>query len=265
MVSGRIKRIISVSIAAIICAVTALSVPAAANSADTVWRDAKALAGASYNSKYIKLAEKYGEKKASKTVTYSKSRTKKFLDRFEKNTGSNKPQFALNIMNKETIISLTIKDEQYKALVYDNPDGMAYCGDLKNITFFDINNKKKCSLTTDEALKNTGLLLPDGFDIPTALAEEASRMFYEIDIDDGEKGKYFKFTSDEKTYYYEEFEYGRYGKSAGFLFNKSGNVIAANIDGDTVCMNVSYKVSNSAFDIPKGYKSTGLEDIDWLN
>lgn len=264
MVSVSIKKVISVSIAAVICAVTALSVPAAAKTSDTVWKDTKTFAGASYSSKYIKLAETYGEKKASKTVTYSKSRTKKFLDKYAKNTGSDNPQFAINVTDNKTVISLTIKGEKYKAAVYDSDDGMAYCGDLKNITFLDINNKKKCSMATDEALKLTGLSFPDGFDIPTALAIEASNML-DFDIDDGEKGKYFKFTSDEKTYYYEEFEYGRYGEIAGFLFNKSGSVIAANIDGDTVCLSVSYKIADSAFDIPKGYKNTGIENIGWLN
>lgn len=272
MASGRIKRIISVSIAAVLCAVTTLSVPADAKTADTVWNDTKALAGASYNSKYIKLAEKYSEKKTTKTVTYSKSRTKKFLDKFEKNTGSDKPQLALNIANMEEITSISIKDDNYKAVVYYKDGigdgiGMAYCGDVKNITFLDINNKKKCSLTTAEALKITGLDFPDGYDLPKALAEETSRML-DLDIDGDEKGKFFKITSGEKTYYYEEFEYskyGRYNKSAGFLFNEKGNVIAADIDGDIVCMSVSYKVPDSAFDIPKGYKNTDIENIGWLN
>lgn len=259
----KIKRTFSIGIAALMCFAVTLSVPAAAKTDDTVWKETKALAGASYSSKYIKWVEKYSEKDTTKTVTYSKSRTKKFLDKYEKNTDKDELQFALNISDKNSIISITIKGDKYKAAVYDGGMGMLYCGDAKNITFLDINNKQKCSLTTAEALKNTGLDYPDDYDVPNEIAKEASEIL-DLDIDSNEKGKLFKFISGEKTYYYEKFEEHSYS-SVGFLFNENGNVIAANIDGDIVCMNVSYKVKDSEFNIPKDYNDVDYTDINWLN
>lgn len=256
----KIKRAFAAGIAAVMCAAIALSVPASAKNDDAVWKETKAVAGASYNSSYIKWVEKYSEKDTSKTVQYSKSKTKKFLDKFEENTGKDEPQFVVKFINKDEIVSAAIKGNKYKVAVYNAGIGMAYSGDLKNVTFLDINDEEKCSLATNEALE---ISFTDTDDIIKEIADDASDIL-DFDIDDDEKGKLFKFKSGEKTYYYEEFEYDRYN-SVGFLFSENGNILAMTNKGDSFCVSVSYKVKDSVFDIPKDYKDVDYTEIDWLS
>lgn len=255
---SKIKRTFSIGIAAVLCFAVTLSVPAAAKTTDAVWKETKSLAGAGYSSTYIKLVEKYSEKDTTKTVTFSKSRTKKLLDKLEKASEKDEPQFIIKLTNNMEIVSAAVKGDKFKATGYViGGDGMAYIGDSKNITLFDINDKEKCSLKISKASKYQ-IWFPNAGNV----AESVMALF-NFDISDNAKGKLFKFKSGEKIYYYEEFKDSNYG-SAGFLFSESGNILAMTNQGDSFCVSVSFKVSDSEFNIPKDYKDVDYTDIDWI-
>lgn len=241
----KIKRTFSIGIAAVMCFAMTLSVPASAktdNEEVMMWKEVKAMTGAKYNSKYIKWVEKYSEKDTSKTVVYSKSRTKKFIDELEKASQKDEPQFALNMINEEIIISKAVKGDKIKTVVCMGSGGTGFCGNSNEITIFDIEEKEKLSLPKSKALEKLDFMT------------ELSEMLFDLDIDDDEEGKLFKFKSGEKIYYYEYFEDDR----TGFLFSESGKVLAGYIIGTPYCINVSNKIDDSAFNIPTGYK-----DVDY--
>ncbi|MDE7289744.1 MAG: hypothetical protein K2N71_09650 [Oscillospiraceae bacterium] len=254
----KIKRTFSAGIAAVMCAVISLSVPAAAKNTDAVWKDTKALTGASYSSTYIKLVEKYSEKDTTKTVTYSKSMTKKLLDKLEKAYGKDEPQFTIKLINNEEIASAAVKGDKFKATGYIDGEGMAYLGNSKNFTFLDPNDKEKCSMKINKASESK-IWFPNAGEV----AESGAELF-NFDISENAKGKLFKFKNGEKIYCYEEFKDSNYG-SVGFLFSEGGNILAMTNQGDSFCVSVSFKVNDSEFNIPKDYKDVDYTDIDWLS
>lgn len=253
MTLSKFKRVLSAVIAAVLCISAILGVPASA-AKKSVWQETKELAGAKYYSKYITWVEKYSEKDTKNTVTYSKSRTKKFLDKFKKASEKDNPQFSYSVINKDYIMYTAIKGSNFKAVGYTETLAAAYIGNSKKITFFDMHDKEKYSVP----IKETDFSIPDA----ETFAESAAEAFYTIfnfDIKDDYIGTVFKFKSGDKTYYYEKFD-----DDLGFLFSESGNVLAGNIGGNIYCINISYKVDSSVFDIPSGYKSVDIKDIDWL-
>lgn len=253
----KIKRTFSAGIAAVMCAVIALSVPAAAKTADAVWKDTKSLTGVSYSSTYIKWVEKYSEKDTTKTVAYSKSMTKKLLDNLEKACEKDEPQFTIKLINNEEIFSAAIKGDKFKATDYIDGEGMAYVGDSKNFTLLDPNDKEKCSLKINMATKSK-IWFPSAEEVA-----ESGAALLNFDISENAKGKLFKFKSGEKTYYYEEFKDSSY-ESVGFLFSESGNILAMTNPYGSFCVSVSVKVNDSEFNIPKDYKDVDYTDINWL-
>ena len=64
-----------------------------------------ALTSFKYNSNYIKWGEKYSEKKAESKVAYSKSRTKKFLDRLSKAANSENPTYSFGLIEKTGLVN----------------------------------------------------------------------------------------------------------------------------------------------------------------
>lgn len=254
----KIKRTFSAGIAAVMCAAIALSVPAAAKTSDAVWKDTKSLTGASYSSTYIKWVKKYSEKDTTKTVAYSKSMTKKLLDKLEKACEKDEPQFIIKLINNKEIASAAVKGDKFKATGYIEGVGMAYLGDSKNITLLDPNDKEKCSMKISKASEYK-------IWVPTVEhVAQSGAVLFDFDISENAKGKLFKFKSGEKTYYYEEFKDSNYG-SVGFLFSESGNILAMTNQGDSFCISVSFKVKDSEFNIPKDYKDVDYTDIDWLS
>lgn len=260
---AKIKRVLSAVIAALLCFVTVSSVPASAKSNDAVWQEIKAMSGAKYNSTYIKLMEKYSAKDAKNTIAYSKSRTKKFMDKFLKAAHKDKPQFKLNIINKDYLVSAAVKGDKFRAVGYIEGDGLAYYYDSENITLFNINTKEKCFCPMNEALEN-GFAIADTNEFAEAAESESIFDFF---ILDNEKGKVFKIKSGEKIYYYEEFESERYTNKGifGFLFSENGNILAVINSEGSFCVSFSQKVDDSAFDIPeKDFNVVKYDSIYWL-
>lgn len=257
----KIKKILFAGISAVLCFAMVLSVPASAKNDDAVWQEVKTMSGAKYNSTYIKWVEKYSAKDTKNTVAYSKSRTKKFMDKLLKAVRKDKPQFELDIINKDYVVSAAVKGDKFKAVGYIDGDGMAYYCDSENITFFDINDKEKCSCSMDDAWEN-GFWIADSIDF--AESAEAEDIF-DFVILDNEKGKVFKIKSGDKIYYCEVFESGRNGVF-GFLFSESGNILAVTNPDGSFCVSFSQKADDSAFKIPKkDYKDVKYESIEWLN
>lgn len=254
----KIKRVVSAGVAAVMCVTMALSAPASA-ATNTAYKNSKALTNATYNSKYIKWVDKYSSQKSSKTITFSKSKTKKFYEDQAKKISAKKPQYSMDLINSDAVVSVAVKNDKIKAVMYmkDGKEelGLAMYIDKKNMTMLSPAKKKKLTIP-----------VPDGTDID-ALMEESLGSFdndvymsEDLGIADNAKGKYVKFTSDDKTYYYEEFKTND-GK-VGFLFNSKGKPIAITTGDISFCLKFSYTVADSDVTVPKGYKEAGENDLE---
>lgn len=239
--SGKLKKAVPAVISAILCVTMALGITA---SAASVWSETKAIVAARYNSNYIKWVEKYSGREAKSTAVYSKSRTKKFLDKAEKAFKSSELQFSLYLINKDVIYSYSVKGDNTKAVVCEQ-DGSAMAIYSKNNDgcMFSIKSKICAVFGTDSEINAKGIV-------------ETASEFFGFNVNENDKGKIFKIKSKEKLYYYEEFN------GSGFIFNENGTPLAAYLDGEAYCMSFKTSVKDSEFDIPKGYKAVSLDDFD---
>lgn len=244
----KLKKAVPAVISAVLCVTMLFGAAASAekiNSVDTnVWKEAKAAANAKYYSKYVKLAAKYSGKDTKNTVTYGKSRMKKFEDKLFRTVSAKKPEFSVSITDKSSVIYFAVKDSSCKAVICMSSAGIAYYTDGKKATYLSLADKVK---TTTDELELT--------------SEDISELFDDGDfgISDDEKGKVFKIKSDEKIYYYEEFESDYY--VVGMLFSENGNPLAIVADDEVYCISFKTSVDDSEFDIPKGYKTVDYDDF----
>lgn len=250
----KIKKAIPAVISAVLCVAMALGITA---SAASVWSDAKALTTAKYNSNYIKWVEKYSQKESKNTVTFSKSRTKKFLDKQIKATKSDDPQTSVSLINKDVLVSIAYKGGNMKMVVAEGEIGFAFYISPKKMTMLSIPDKKKTTVAVTADM---------GYD---ELIDEMNQSFMNFDSDnyyadlgiaENAKGKLFKLTSGDKTYYYEEFKSADYNKF-GFLFTEKGTPVAIIGDDLIACFTLSTNVKDSEFTLPKGYKETDINDL----
>lgn len=246
-----LKRIFPAIVSALLCVTMLLGVTASAERVSTVdsniWKDSKALTNAKYYSKYIKLAAKYSEKDTENTVTYDKSRMKKFTDRFVKAASADDPQFSFSLIDKNAIIYFAVKGDDCKAVIcFDDLMGIALYTDGKKSTFLSVGDKIKA--TEDEG--------SDGKEAASLLAED-----FDFGVSENAKGKIFKIKSEEKIYYYEEFEGDYY--NVGMLFSEKGNPLAIVTGGEVYCISFKTSVDDSEFDIPKGYKTVDYDDFEY--
>lgn len=244
----KLKKALPAIVSAVLCVTMVLGITA---SAASVWSETKALTSAKYNSNYIKWVEKYSAKDTKNTVTFSKSRTKKYLDKMIKAAKSGDPQTCVNVINKNVIVSVAYKSDKIKMVVYEDDMGMAIYMNPKEMTILSVADKEKMTMPMTDDI---------GYD---DIIDEMNQSFLDFDSDDyyadlgiaeNAKGKLFKFKSGDKTYYYEEFKSADYDKF-GFLFTEKGTPIAVIGDDLIACFNVSYKVKDSEFTVPSGYKT----------
>ena len=113
----KLKKALPAILSAVLCVTMVLGITA---SAASVWSETKALTGAKYNSNYIKWVEKYSEKDAKNTVTFGKSKTKKFFDKMIKVTKSDDPQMCVSVINKNVLLSIAYKDDNMKMVIYED-------------------------------------------------------------------------------------------------------------------------------------------------
>lgn len=243
------KALLSV-VSAMLCIAMVLSVPASAAEKKSVWSETKALTSAKYSSNYIKWAEKYSAKKTENTVSFGKSRTKKFYESQLKAFNNKDPQFAVHLLDKENIVSVAFKGKKTKMVVYTEGEGVAIYIDPKNMTLLSVSDKQKITMPMTEDIGYDDMI--DEMMGAFLTFDNDSYMTDTLGVTDKTKGKSFKFTSNEKTYYYEEFEGSEAGKF-GFLFNSSGKPLAVVADDMVMCFSVSFSVKDSEFNIPKGY------------
>lgn len=247
----KLKKLFPAIVSALLCVTMLLGATASAERVKTVdtniWKESKALTSAKYYSKYIKLAAKYSEKDTKNTVTYDKSRMKKFVDRFNKAASADVPQLSFSLIDKNAIIYFAVKGDNCKAVIcYD---------DLLGIAIYT-NGKKSTMLSVGDKIKMTEEETYDGKEAAALLAED-----FDFGISENAKGKIFKIKSEEKIYYYEEFK-GDYN-TVGMLFSEKGNPLAIVADGEVYCISFKTTVEDSEFDIPKGYKTVDLDDFEF--
>lgn len=245
----KLKKALPAVISALLCVTMVLGITASAekkNSGDrSVWTDTKALTTAKYYSKYIKLASKYSEKDSKNTVIYDKSRMKKFVDKFTKAANAKNPEFSLSLIDKESVIYLAVKDNNSKVVICMYNIGLAFYSDGKKMTYLSVEDK----IMTDDIDDDS-----TGTDIAASIAED-----FDFGISENAKGKIFKLKSEEKIYYYEEFDNDYY--VVGMLFNENGSPLAIVVDDEVYCISFKTSVDDSEFDIPKGYKNIDIDDF----
>lgn len=252
----KLKKALPAVISAVLCVTMALGITASAASA---WSDAKALSGGKYSSTYIKWAEKYSGKDAKNTVKFSKSKTKKFIDKMTSQLdllGKKDCQLSISIITKDSVVATAIKGSKIKNVIYTDDSGIAMLITPEAFSIITFADKKKAVVPIPEDA-DFDELMDNAFE--EALSNVDGDMF-DSGIAENAKGKSFKFKSGEKTYYYEEFETD-YGK-LGYLFDSNGNPIAMTDGKNSACLKISYTVKDSAFTVPKGYTEVGLDELD---
>lgn len=233
----KLKKAAAAVMAAAMCVTMVFGASVSAAEKRSAWSEAKSLTTAKYNSKYIKWAEKYSAKETEKTVSYSKSRTKKFYDKMTAALDKDDAEVALSLLDNEVILYFASKGDKCKLILHLNDEGIGIYIDPDKVTVVSIEDK---AMISDDATESY------------TQDTEAIKDLFDFGIDENSKGKIFKFKSDEKSYCYEEFEGDSY--NVGFLFNEKDKPIAMVIDGDGCCFSLSYSVKDSEFDLPKGYK-----------
>ena len=253
----KLKKALPAIVSAILCVTMVLGITASAASA---WSETKALTSGRYNSNYIKWVEKYSAKDTKNTITFSKSRTKKFNDKltaaFDK-LGKKDGQVAVSVITKDEILSAAIKGNKAKSVLYIDGNGAAMIMTPDAITTLTVGDKKKVTMT-----------IPDYIDYDELVEESFEEAFsgfdedmFDLGISENAKGKIFKFKSGENTYYYEEFKIDSRNK-VGYLFDSKGNPLAMTNGEISACIKISYTVKDSEFTVPKGYKETDIDDFD---
>lgn len=243
----KLKKALPAIVSAVLCVTMALGITA---SAASVWSETKALTTAKYNSNYIKWVEKYSEKETKNTVSFSKSRTKKFYEKQLEAFNDKDPQFAVNMITKDEIVSVAYKGRKIKMVVYTEKEGLAIYMDSKQMTLLSVADKEKLTAPIPDDVEYDDLV--DEMLESYANFDNDSYFSDDLGIADNAKGKIFKFKSGENTYYYEQFDTDNMG-SVGFLFDSKGNPLAMNSDGIAICFQIKYTVKDSEFTIPKGY------------
>lgn len=270
----KIKKALPAVVSAILCVTMTFGITASADliwrlpistkttesataSSTSVWKNAKALTSAKYNSSYIKWVEKYSAKSSKNTVTFSKSRTKKFLDKQIKATKSDDPQICVSLTTKDVLVSLAYKGDSMKMVLAEGDMGFALYMNPKKITMLSVPDKKKTTVNVTAEMEYDEMI------------DEMKQSFMDFDSDDyyanlgiaeNAKGKLFKIASGDKIYYYEEFKSADYDKF-GFLFTEKGTPVAMIGDDVIACFTISNNVKDSEFTVPKGYTETDISDL----
>lgn len=245
----KIKKAIPAVISAILCIAIAMGMTVYAQPADSKWNECKKLINSSFDQQYIDLAIKYKAKESKNTVVFSKSRTKKFFDRYNKAVAAKKPEFSMEMSDKNSFEYIACKGAKAKYVFYAEDSSVSYCevafSDGKTQTALSLENKTKTTVKADESL----------FDLKSAESDI---------IDANQKGKFFKFKSGGKVYYYEEFIINSaLDEAYGLLFNENGEPLAAILDNSVYCVCFKTKVDDSEFNIPKGYKTVDPDDFEY--
>ncbi len=251
----KFKKILPTVVSVILCVTMMFGITASAAEKNSVWSSAKALTSAKYNSNYIKWAEKYSKKDTKNTVTYSKSRTKKVLDRITKEMSADDPEYSLYMISSDRVMAAAAKDWNFKLVVSDeNGTGDAAYINGRTVTMLNIAEKTMSSVT---ATKKQAEEIPELI----KQSSEPVRECFDFGFEDSDKGKIFKFKSGEKIYYYEEFDSEELDE-VGFLFSEKGTLLAMINRGDAFCISFKTTVKDSEFDLPEGYKTVDYGDFE---
>lgn len=248
----KLKKALPAIVSAVLCVTMVMGITA---SAASVWSETKALTTAKYNSNYIKWVEKYSEKESKNTVTFGKSRTKKFYEKQLEALNDKDPQFAINLITKDEILSVAYKGRKIKMVVYEDKTGVAIYMNSKEMTMLSVGDKQKVKMPMPADVDYDDLV--DEMLDEYANFDNDAYMAEDLGIADNAKGKLFKFKSGENTYYYEQFDSDNQG-DIGFLFDSKGNPLAMNANGMAVCFQIKYTVKDSEFTVPKGYTTVDL-------
>ncbi|MDE6595766.1 MAG: hypothetical protein K2K44_07140, partial [Oscillospiraceae bacterium] len=212
----KLKKFFPAIISAVLCVTMVLGMTVSAQSVKSCLSECAKLANSSFDQNYIDLAIKYHNKEAKNTISFGKSKAKKFLKKLNSQAASAKPEFSIEMSDKNSILFLAKKNSRIKAIECDelgySYDGLAVYTDGKSTTAFSVTEKIKTKVPAD-ANKYISINIDGAEDI--------------IGLPDDMTGKYFKFKSGGKIYCYEEFLIEEWGdETVGFLFDENGNILA---------------------------------------
>lgn len=252
MIKG-FKKFLTTAVSAALCVTMVLGMTVSAQSIESRWSECAQLANSSFDQNYIDLVIKYHNKEAKNTISFGKSKTKKFIKKFSTKMLYKKDEFSLEMSDKNNIILFAKKGSKLKIVECGenyNCYSMAFFTDGKSSTALSLESKTKAKV-------------PDGIDPPYTISDITTD---DLDMpDDNTAGKYFKFKSGGKIYYYEEFTIKEnfYEDTVGILFDENGDTLAMLMDDDVYCVFFKTTVDDSEFEIPKGYKTVDYDDFDY--
>lgn len=256
----RLKKIFPAVVSAVLCAAMALGVTAyAADKTTELWKEAKALTSLKYNSNYINWGEKYSEKETKNTVAYSKSRTKKFLDKLIKTANTENPTYSFGLIEKTGFVNYVFKDGSLKIISLVDGEVNTMYATENAITLLSVKNKTKVGVSGKSYKEEIDKLSSEYTEERTAEVAD----IFDFDIAENAKGKIFKFKSDDKIYYYEEFDMDKYYGNVGFVFTEKGTPVTMVLNNTAFCISFKTTVDDSEFDIPKGYKTVDIDDFEY--
>ncbi|MGN1415637.1 MAG: hypothetical protein ACI4XF_02260 [Oscillospiraceae bacterium] len=221
--------------------------------ADPAYTEAVKLAGVKYNSGLAKKVKSYEGKTSKSTVTFSKSRTKKYFDKLYKSVDKmaedpSKASISISMVSSDSVISIAMKGDKAKYIVYmeeeDISMGLGIYQDSKNITLLDLSSKEKMTtpVTSDD----------ESVDMVSTAGSVA-----DLNIKDSTKGKLFKFKYNDKGYYYEVFT-NEDGQTIGCVFDTKLNPVMMMDDTGYYTVKITTSVKSSSVTVPSGYEEIDL-------
>lgn len=224
------------------------------SASDPAYTEAVKLAGLKFNSGLAKKVRSYDGKKSKSSVSFGKSRTKKFIEKYSKNAEKmaadpSTASISLSMVSADEVVCLAMKGDKMKTVIYMNSDdvsmGIAMYMDSNTSTILDLAEKQKVTM-------------PNSSEENTMDFDNTTEALTGFDIKDSQKGKLFKFKYKDKGYYYEVFE-TEDGEKMGFVFDTKQNLVMMADDTSIVSVKISTSVKNSEMTVPDGYTEVELD------
>lgn len=221
---------------------------------DPAYTEAVKLTGVKFNSGLAKKVKSYEGKTSSSTVTFSKSRTKKYFDKLSKSVAKmgedpSKASLKLSLVSKDYVLDFCLKGSKIKYIAYMNEEdismGLGIYIDSKNMTLLDLSSKQMIvsPITEDEG----------SIDISETVGSVT-----EFNISDNAKGKLFKFKYNGKGYYYEVFT-NKDGETLGCVFDTKLNPVMLVDESGYYSVKITTSVKSSDVKVPSGYEELELD------
>ncbi|MGN0692569.1 MAG: hypothetical protein ACI4K7_09510, partial [Oscillospiraceae bacterium] len=193
-------------------------------------------------------------KTSSSTVTFSKSRTKKYFEKLSKTVDKmsedpSKASVKFTMVSKNYVLDFCCKSGKIKYIAYINEDdismGLGIYIDSNSMTLLDLGSKQKIVSPIEEGEGDVDI-------------SESVGSITDFGISDKTKGKLFKFKYNDKGYYYEVFTNDN-GETVGCVFDTKLNPVMLVDDTGYYTVKITTSVKSSDVKVPSGYEEIEMD------